>query len=462
MIINKQHQFLASLIILFIVFATAIRAKLPTLVIAPENNTHFLQYFIYPFIAIALLSGLIFFRSWSSLKSTSDLKSILVFVLFAGTLLYKPLMMQAMVLFIAICAVYALITKSKPQIHQFYFFILIYIGYEVIGMLWSINREAGLHLLNKNIVLLLIPIAFGCLNIKADQKKLTMLILFRFCMIFVFAGLLSYLFQVTYVHESLLAGLKLNKNYLNIVLPNLTHYDLLLYWAYYTHPTFISFILSMTAIFGFYLYDDKSVVNNISIPELIVYIVSTMLLIIFLQSRLGMILFTLSTITGIIWSVRNHKKTFWAMLSALFISTVAGGALVLKYKSDYFFDEPRYRMFFRTMSYIKEHLLWGTGTGGMRNIIVEFANPHNQFYGEVLHLGIFGGAILVLMIGMLGYYSFREKSFLLIVFFASYCLLMMVEMPLQVQKGINYFAYFAFFLLPTDKKTKHSRINSQS
>jgi hypothetical protein len=58
MIINKQHQFLASLIILFIVFATAIRAKLPTLVIAPENNTHFLQYFIYPFIAIALLPEL--------------------------------------------------------------------------------------------------------------------------------------------------------------------------------------------------------------------------------------------------------------------------------------------------------------------------------------------------------------------------------------------------------------------
>lgn len=459
MIINKKHQYLASLIVLFIVFASTILIKLPTLAIAPENNTLFLQYFIYPFIVLAILSGLVIFRSWKLFCNTSNLKSILVFILFAGTLLYKPLMMQIMVLFISICIVYAIIRKSTPKIHTFYYFILIYIGYEIIGMIWSINREAGLHLLNKNIVLLLIPIAFGCLGLKVDQKKLTMLMLFRFCMIFVFAGVLSYLFQVTYVHESLLAGLKLNKNYLNMVLPSLTHYDLLLYWAYYTHPTFISFILSMTAIFGFYLYDDKSMVNKVSILELIIYIGSTMLLIILLQSRLGMILFMLSTITGIVWSVRRHKKTFWALLSALFVSTIAGGAVVLKYKSEYFFDEPRYRMFFRTMSYIKEHLYWGTGTGGMRNIIVEFANPHNQFYGEVLHLGIFGGAILLLMMCMLGYYSFHEKSFLLIVFFASYCLLMMVEMPLQVQKGINYFAYFAFFLLPTDKKTKGSGIN---
>lgn len=459
MIINKKHQYLASLIVLFIVFASTILIKLPTLAIAPENNTLFLQYFIYPFIVLAILSGLVIFRSWKLFCNTSNLKSILVFILFAGTLLYKPLMMQIMVLFISVCIVYAIIRKSTPKIHTFYYFILIYIGYEIIGMIWSINREAGLHLLNKNIVLLLIPIAFGCLGLKVDQKKLTMLMLFRFCMIFVLAGVLSYLFQVTYVHESLLAGLKLNKNYLNMVLPSLTHYDLLLYWAYYTHPTFISFILSMTAIFGFYLYDDKSMVNKVSILELIIYIGSTMLLIILLQSRLGMILFMLSTITGIVWSVRRHKKTFWALLSALFVSTIAGGAVVLKYKSEYFFDEPRYRMFFRTMSYIKEHLYWGTGTGGMRNIIIEFANPHNQFYGEVLHLGIFGGAILLLMMCMLGYYSFHEKSFLLIVFFASYCLLMMVEMPLQVQKGINYFAYFAFFLLPTDKKTKGSGIN---
>jgi O-antigen ligase len=105
---------------------------------------------------------------------------------------------------------------------------------------------------------------------------------------------------------------------------------------------------------------------------------------------------------------------------------------------------------------IKEHILFGVGTGDIKDELErKFTekkffygaekkfNPHNQFLHTGVMLGLAGGFLLILMLAVPAFQSLKNKNYLFVAFIAIVFLNCLTESILEVQKGVLFFCMFS-------------------
>lgn len=448
--LTKGNSFAIINLLFFAVFGIFLHYFFISYTLKLDQNVSFLTAIAFTFIAISSVAALLVFRPEKMKFSVENLLKVSLILLLVSTVLNIPTSIAVTVLFVLLSIVYGVVHKKIQKPHPLFYFIAGYYIFQLLGLSWSIDLKNGLHTIDKGISYIIIPLAFCLYPISDETRKKLLKIFFRIMFVFVLVGLIGYIYQVYFNKIGLFAGFSLNKDYLNSKLENNSAYWAIMRWSRYGHPTFVSFILVLTFGIGVYFHDmEKEFAKRISIFELLLFAGFAMILIVLLQSRLGMILFPFGVFVSTFWALRKRKKLVFSLIGVVAFMVASCTLYLFKFHKSYFFDSPRSIMLERTMKFIHEHPLLGTGTGGMRKIAIDFANPHNQYYGEILHLGIVGFIVMAILLGATIYFGVKNKNMLLLYFTLLFLMLMLTEMPLTIQKGITYFSLFTcLFIRP--------------
>lgn len=411
------------------------------------ENRKYLIFIAISFIIFSAITAFFIFPS-DKIKVTGNLLvGISLFFLLLSGVFSVPVSIVATVLFFTAALVYGIANKTFIKPHPLFYIIAFYYIFQLVGLSWSIDFKGGMHTIDKGISYILIPLAFCMYPISYETRNKLLKIFFRSILIFVLIGVVGYIYQIYYYKLDLLTGIGFHKYYLNSAFYG-SDFNAIMAWSYYGHPTFLTFIFTLCTGIGVYLYKtEKNSESGITLMELLIFILFSGTLVVVLQSRIGMVMFPTGIFACFLWMNRKNKRLVWGLLSLVFVLAVLSAFYVLTYQSKYFHDDVREFMWTRTFDFIKTHPWLGTGTGGMESIVILTANPHNQYIGEILHLGIVGGLVMLGLLGATIYYGVEEKNMLLLYFMLLLLILMLTEMPLTIQKGVTFFSLYVSLLI---------------
>jgi hypothetical protein len=343
----------------------------------------------------------------------------------------------------------------KPQMIYILFFI--YFLWHLVSYFWAIDTVEYKHFIVRYLPFIVIPFAFCLFRLQKREVNLILMVLFRASLIFLFLSLCCW------VLESRTLGLKLSDWFVSSKtnFGYLAPYNIVFWWTNYKHPTYNALfyltLLSFGLIFRQFKFEFKP-----GILELVLFAASSLLLVIITQSRTGLLLFGLISLLFYFSFFRKNKKLFVINLLALFFLAVFLSIVFNREISFFLNDEAREQNYVTAFYYIKNHFWLGTGAGGMvqlfgsqemANIVgypfanISMHNPHNQFVGDLMQTGIAGLLLSVTISVYLLYVSFKSKNMLLFTFFTIFFIVMMIEMPLSLERGINYFVLFTCVLM---------------
>lgn len=449
--LSAGDRFLISNLFVAFVFFWIIRAIYHFTTIPNEQNIPFLTIIAILFFILNLtLSYFIFKKEKGKINfSWEFVLNLALLLLIISTVLSVYTSIVATVVFAGLVIIYASKNKIHFQPHPLFYFLVAYYLIQYIGLIWSIDPQNGFRFVGKGLSFIIVPLAFSFYSISEDEKKKLLRIFFRFLEIYLFMILLAYCYQVYFHKVSFGIGFHLKKNYFSTPVPPGVDYHLLLGWAGYDHPTFVSFILTLMYGIGFYLWknDNSPKAVKISRFEMVFYGFMTAVVILLLQSRIGMIMFPFGIFLTLLYSLRKKKKLVFSVVVFSGILALLSGIYIYKNFRGYFSDRPREMQTNIVLSFLKDHYLLGTGTGGMKVLIPWYPTAHNQFLGDLFHLGIPGLLLLLSLMGSSFYFAIKDKNFPLLYFLVIYFIMMQIEMPLSLQKGITYFTLFVGLLL---------------
>jgi O-antigen ligase len=422
-----------------------------------EVNRKYLTIIAVSFLSLSFISALIIFKAKKIRFSYEKMVNFSLLFLLFSSVFPVPILITATVIFIFTTAFYAIVKKTFLKPHPLFYVIAGYYIFQLIGLSWSIDLKSGFQTIDKGISYILIPLAFCFYPIDSETRNRLLKTLFRGIFVFILIGVAGYIFQIYFYQLNLDAGLHFHKQYLNASYYG-TDFKAIMAWTNYGHPTFLSFIFILCIGIGIYLRKtEQKNHSEITLFEILSFIIFSAFLIVVLQSRIGMIMYPVGIFACILWLIRKNKRLIWLLLISAVILSALALFFVLNYESKYFHDAPREIMLQRTFAFIHDHIWLGTGTGGMQKIVIDAANPHNQYYGEVLHLGIIGAIVMIGLLGATIYYAFKTKNVLLFYFMILFLILMFIEMPLTIQKGVTFFSLFvSLFIRPEWKETSET------
>ncbi len=128
-----------------------------------------------------------------------------------------------------------------------------YYLFQYVGLLWSIDTAYGWRFVGRGLSFIVLPLAFGFYSVSEEKKNLLLRIFFRFLEVYLLMVIVAYFYQVEFHKVDFGVGFHLKKNYFCTPVPPGVDYYLLLGWAGYNHPTFVSFILTLMFGIGFYV-----------------------------------------------------------------------------------------------------------------------------------------------------------------------------------------------------------------
>ncbi|MCE5332420.1 MAG: O-antigen ligase family protein [Bacteroidales bacterium] len=455
------NRFVFISISLFVLFWIIVKIIFSNYNITDEENKPVLRLVSLSFLALNLIVALILFPS-KPLKISFKEDNILNFALLA-LLISSVLSVKASAyitfLFFVVTLVYALVNKRKFRLHPFFGIMVAYYSYQLLGLLWTIDINEGLKFIDKGLSFIVIPLSFSFFSISKEQRDKVLRLFFRFLTVYLLMGIIGYIFQVYFHKLNLFVGLWFVKFYFPPILNLVDSFDQIFSGIGYGHPTYISFILTVMIAVGFYLSrNGQDDTNGITKFELTVYLVLSAFVIFILKSRLGFIMFPFGVLISVLFTVRKSKQMPFILIF-LFVLAILTSILSYKYTDQHSFmnDSDRKNIFSFVVDYIKNNPLTGTGTGSMAIVLrnVEHAvNAHNQFIGELFHLGIGGLIMFLFLIGTVIYHGIKSRNYMLLYFMVIFTLLMITEMPLAIQKGVSAFTLFTCLFLQPDWNIK--------
>ena len=108
-----------------------------------------------------------------------------------------------------------------------------------------------------------------------------------------------------------------------------------------------------------------------------------------------------------------------------------------------------------SLNLIKKNIVFGYGTGDAKDMLVneyeqkglnilaeKKLNAHNQYLQTMLAIGLFGGAILILMLLVPLYMSFQQKHYLYLGFLLLIIINFLTEAMLERQVGVVFYSFF--------------------
>jgi len=454
-------RFVLLSMIVFFVFIALTGSIYRYTAIGIEQNMSVLTLLAGSYFFVQLILFLVVCKSYlpKSNFSWDNILTVSLFFLLISTVLSVNVSITATVIFVVLAVLFAIVKKKHFQPHPLFYFMAAYYLFQYVGLLWSIDPAYGWRFVGRGLSFIVLPLAFGFYSVSEEKKNLLLRIFFRFLEVYLLMVIVAYFYQVQFHKVDFGVGFHLKKNYFSSPVPPGVDYYLLLGWAGYNHPTFVSFILTLMFGIGFYLWRNDNSPQTVKISgfEMGFYGFMTAVIILLLQSRIGMIMFPFGIFLTLLYSLRKKKKLVLSAVVFSCLLVLSAGFYIYKNYRGYFYDRPREIQTDIVLSFLKDHYLLGTGTGGMKVLIPWFPTAHNQFLGDLFHLGIPGLLLLLSLMGSSFYFACKDKNFLLLYFLLIYFVMMQIEMPLSLQKGITYFTLFTGLLLkprPFEKETK--------
>ncbi len=134
----------------------------------------------------------------------------------------------------------------------------------------------------------------------------------------------------------------------------------------------------------------------------------------------------------------------------------------------------RFDIWNNSMQVYKEHFIFGTGTGDVKDELIKQyelsgftegidfnLSPHNQYLQTLLTLGIPGIIVLLMIFIYALYISFRSKNYLLISILVAIGINMLTESMLEKQSGVLFIA-FILVLLASQNQNISGRKTTES
>jgi hypothetical protein len=309
----------------------------------------------------------------------------------------------------------------------------------------------GLKWLDTSLPFILFPLLFQYIPLSERAIKTVLALFVRFTLLFCAITLFCVAYYSSTIPIDIKEWLHYSKGY----------HPFALKWVGYDHPSFLCVIYLLALPVSLYL---RRKYHAISTTEIIILIIMEAAVIAFTGARVGIVIFLLLLLMMLIYAVPLKRRRITAGLTVALLSA-ATVVLILSENQflDRFKDPPRTQLWKAAMTSIKEKPLLGTGTGGMRAAmdtpeIAETAGlpltyPHNQYLGEVMHFGLIGAIPLFATLIYLLTLAIRHKNFLLLSLMAILFIFMITEMPLDLNKSINYFLFFTCLFLFQKQKS---------
>jgi len=286
-------------------------------------------------------------------------------------------------------------------------------------------------------------------------------------MIFAFITICSWIVESRFLNFPLENSL-IGKKY---VINNYNSYEVVYAWSNQIHPTYNAISLLFSLSVGWYFIFKRNLKDGISYFELIFVVLTTLLIVVISASRFMFVEWVFVNIAGLLFNIRKRRNLFIISTSSV---VILGISLLFSFstKVDSFINDPvrdcHYNAAFQS---IKENPLLGTGLGGMTKYInVEnpvyaplnlhskqdfpHIHPHNQIIGDFMQTGVMGITTILLILGVLFFYSIKRRNWLLLINTITFLMLMNIEMPLMYLAGIFAFGVIPCFLLEKESNSK--------
>ncbi|MEH0158141.1 O-antigen ligase family protein [Limibacter armeniacum] len=313
-----------------------------------------------------------------------------------------------------------------------------------IGLLYSKNLSSGLFIIEKYILILIVPLAYSNINKLTTKNK--QIALFSFCIscflltsFFIIRGLLfpnQYLFY--------------HKLTIDII-----------------HPVYLG-IYIITSFYISITYINRSKLKHLKIFHILNIVIAPISLFV-LQARTPLIILFITL--PIFLALVNWRYIFlFILLSIGSIIIITNSSLLIKSKLRYTrfaksAIEQRVGIWNSSLSVIKDNYFLGVGTGdfqdelnqayisdGFKKLAERNLNPHNQYILDLLRNGILGFTSTLLILFVFFYFSFSLKDPLLFVFSISILIIFVTEAFLEAQRGILFLLSIGSLLINSNNK----------
>jgi O-antigen ligase len=179
----------------------------------------------------------------------------------------------------------------------------------------------------------------------------------------------------------------------------------------------------------------------------VVYLIITFLFIVYSGSRVGLVMMIVWIVAAAIFSIRPFFERKQLVIGAIVVSLLVVGTIVAL-KGDVYqrVDRTRYHYGRMAIDQWKERPMLGWGTGSGKELMHDEAfedeigysvnHPHNQYLSELMQFGIIGALpLFAFLLGCI-YVGVMDNAKPLLLTVVSVMVLMMVESPINSNKGI--------------------------
>jgi len=228
-----------------------------------------------------------------------------------------------------------------------------------------------------------------------------------------------------------------------------------LYWLYFDHPNFLSFFVTIGAVFCLDLYRKNSIPKSFGV----LYAIFAISFALILGSRFALLLLLCSPLLYLIpiKSLSRYIFISWAVLSSLAL-------WVIKY-----LDAQREQIWSLSIAAIKEKPWFGYGTGSSSTIlpasidvnqndivgVLEINHSHNQIVSYALENGVLGALIIVVGLALIICHFGKQRNRLMLIVTFMLMLLMIIEAPFRTTTPLYVIGFlYAIFGNETILKTK--------
>lgn len=387
------------------------------------------------------------------------------FLLFSTALSYR-LSIDCSVLFFICGFICLLVEKKIYKPTLFSLSLLLYFLFNLLSYKWVEPSTINYKVIRIYFPFLYFAFAFLFVRFNANEIEHIIRAFYRFMFLFVIYTIITWRHEMLFLHISVKQWLIERPQYFTDKV--ITPYNIIFRWSYYPHPTYNGVCALFALFFAIHL-GSKS--KNISkILTIIIFTISILFLTIISQSRttgVGLIAVILLGTGLYCIKTRNYKLVYFAttiLLSAITIYT-------FRDKTKNFIKDPeRVHEYAVAIYSIKQKPMWGTGLGAIRNVLdskeisnalgyseglPDRGNPHNQFLGDLMQTGVIGLVLVLLLFGILYYYALKDRNKLLLLFLVVYSLLALIEMPLNIHKGVILFLPFSLMLIQFRREQKN-------
>lgn len=429
------------LLLLLLVFLLAVR---PDLEIAgayvsstvPAGSNTVRDIILFLFSAGSLL-WLLPQREFKELSVENRLMTSSLLLCLANCYFQESVMYQTFVLF-AVCAVVCAIRNRHFLMDRLFWLFLAYFLWHAVCLTWTPDLDNGLKVVSRYAMFVAVPLVFACSGINKRMCDMVLYAFFRFSMVFLLFALCMWVCLSEALDVDFWKSLEPSKYVIN----DLPSFKYVMLWSNYQHPTFLSYCYLTGFVAGLSLFKRRpSYIPRISIADVMLYALISLLFVLSEQSRVGLVLWGLVSVLGLIYLIWPSKLRTAAFVAALFAIGTAG-YLVFDDDIDRFISDPtRAQLYETTIWLIGKDPIFGVGTGGMElmlnspetaeavgfNLSKYLKHPHNQLLCDWLQAGIVGMLLSLSMTVYIFLRSLKARDFILFSFMAIFVVLSVIE-----------------------------------